>query len=164
MKSAKQQVPGYPDLQWCWYALEEMEAVLLYDMLALREAIFVVEQTCVYQELDGLDKIAQHLLATHKEVVVACLRVLPPGGQEARVRIGRVAVLSGWRKRGIARLMMHRAIEKARLDHRSCGVYLNAQSYLQDFYQSLGFRVCGEAFLEDGILHVPMQIQGPLRS
>ena len=54
MKSAKQQEPVFPNLQWCWLELEQMEPVLLYDMLALREAIFVVEQSCIYQELDGL--------------------------------------------------------------------------------------------------------------
>lgn len=158
MKSAISQVPGYPDLQWCWYHLKDMEPGLLYDMLALREAIFVVEQNCIYQELDGLDKIAEHLLLTQNRSVVACLRVLPADGQEPRVRIGRVAVAPGWRGRGIARVMMCGAIDRIRLDYSSSGIYLDAQTYLQAFYQSLGFRVCGDEFLEDGIPHVPMQI------
>lgn len=158
MKSARQQVPGYPELQCCWYTLEEMEPVLLYDMLALREAIFVVEQACIYQELDGLDKSARHLLMTQKEAVVACLRVLPPGGQEAGVRIGRVAVSSGWRKRGLARVMMRKAVEQAELHYPSSTVFLNAQTYLQGFYKTLGFRVSGDEFLEDGIPHIPMQM------
>ena len=81
MKNVKQNVPAYPDLHWCWYGLGDMKPVLLYDLLALREAIFVVEQSCIYQELDGLDKIAKHLLVTQKEAVVACLRVLPPTGK-----------------------------------------------------------------------------------
>ena len=80
MESAKQQLPGYPGLQWCWHRLAEMEPLFLYDMLALREAIFVVEQTCIYQELDGLDKIAQHLLVTHDGAIVACLRFINPRG------------------------------------------------------------------------------------
>ena len=160
MKSAKQPVSGFPVLQWCWYTLEQMEPVLLYDMLAMREAIFVVEQNCVYQELDGLDKIAQHLLAIQDEAVVACLRLLPPAGQEARVRIGRVAVSPAWRNRGMARLMMHKAVDKAGLAYPSCGVFLDAQTYLVSFYQSLGFQACGDEFLEDGIPHIQMQMQG----
>lgn len=92
MKSVKEKVPAYPDLMWGWYMLEEMEPTLLYDMLALRETIFVVEQACIYQELDGLDKTAGHLLVAHGDTVVACLRVLPPEAGDDRVRIGRVAV------------------------------------------------------------------------
>jgi ElaA protein len=162
MKSVKEQVPGYPDLRWCWHYLGEMEPILLYDMLALREAIFVVEQTCLYQELDGLDKIAQHLLVLQGDTTVACLRILPPGELEARVRIGRVAVLPGWRKRGIARAMVKMAVDRACREFPSNGVFLDAQTYLQGFYESLGFRTCGNEFLEDGIPHIPMQMQACL--
>ena len=158
MKSVKQKVPGYPDLDWCWYSLEDMKPVLLYDLLALREAIFVVEQSCIYHELDGLDKVAGHLLVTHKEDVVACLRVLPADTKGSQVRIGRVAVSSAWRKRGLARLVVQNAIERIHVDYPSCGIYLDAQTYLQGFYLSLGFQVCGDEFLEDGIPHIPMQM------
>ena len=168
MKNTKQQVPHqvpeFPGLRLCWYELEEMAPVLLYDMLAMREAIFVVEQKCVYQELDGLDKTAQHLLVTRDQAVVACLRLLPPGGEASRVRVGRVAVSPDWRKRGIAGMMMRSAIEKSRLDYPSCEVCLDAQTYLQGFYKSLGFRLCGDEFLEDGIPHVPMQMQAHPKS
>lgn len=159
MKNVKQKLKGYPGLHACWYRLENMEPVLLYDLLALREAVFVVEQSCIYQELDGLDKIAKHLLVTQDEIIVACLRVLPPGGDSSRARIGRVAVSSGWRKQGLARVMVQSAIDKIQLDFPSCDIYLDAQTYLQAFYVSLGFRVCGDEFLEDGIPHIPMQIQ-----
>lgn len=158
MKSVKQKVPGYPDLHWCWYSLGDMEPVLLYDLLALREAIFVVEQTCIYHELDGLDKTALHLLVTQKENVVACLRVLPPETAEGRVRIGRVAVSADFRKRGLARFMVLNANEKIAVDYPSCDIYLDAQTYLKNFYLSLGFQVCGAEFLEDGIPHIPMQL------
>ena len=159
MRSANKQLPGYPDLRWGWYALAEMEPTLLYDMLALRETIFVVEQSCIYQELDGLDKRAQHLLVCRGETVVACLRVLPPDEPEADVRIGRVAVSRDWRKRGIARVMVQKAIEHSGEDYPLSEVCLNAQTYLQSFYESLGFQLCGDEFLEDGIPHVPMQMQ-----
>ena len=159
MRSTNKLLPGYPDLRWEWYALAEMEPMLLYDMLALRETIFVVEQSCIYQELDGLDKRAQHLLVCRGETVVACLRVLPPDESEADVRIGRVAVSRDWRKRGIARVMVHKAIELAGEDYPLSEVCLNAQTYLQSFYESLGFQLCGDEFLEDGIPHVPMQMQ-----
>jgi ElaA protein len=158
MNNAQQKATKFPDLQWRWYALEDMKPGRLYDMLALREAIFVVEQTCVYQELDGLDKTAGHLLALKNDMVVACLRVLPPDENEQRIRIGRVAVSSGCRKRGVARQMMQAAIDKTRQDYPSCGIFLDAQTYLKAFYESMGFQVCGGEFLEDGIPHIPMQM------
>jgi len=158
MKYVKQELKGYPGLQWCWCRLEEMEPLVLYDLLALREAIFVVEQSCIYQELDGLDKTAEHLLVTQNGTIVACLRVLPPTGERDRARIGRVAVSSDWRKRGLARSMVQSAIDKIRLDYPSSDICLDAQTYLQGFYLSLGFRVCGDEFLEDGIPHIPMKM------
>ena len=158
MKYEKQNLKGNPQLCWSWYRLEEMKPFLLYDLLALREAIFVVEQTCAYLELDGLDKTAEHLLVTRDETVVSCLRVLPPAEKASHVRIGRVAVSSDWRKKGLARLMVQNAIDKIRLENPSSDICLDAQTYLQGFYLSLGFEVCGDEFLEDGIPHIPMQM------
>jgi ElaA protein len=158
MKSVKQKVPGCTDLNWCWYRLGEMDPALLYDLLALRVDIFVVEQACVYRELDGLDKVAKHLLITRGEEAVACLRVLPPGPGESSARIGRVAVSIDWRKFGLARLMVKNAIEEIGLKYPSGGICLDAQTYLKEFYLSLGFKVCGEDFLEDGIPHIPMKM------
>lgn len=158
MKSVKQKVPGYPDLSWCWFRLGDMEPGLLYDLLTLRVDVFVVEQACVYHELDGLDKTAKHLLITNDEEAVGCLRVLPPGPGEAGARIGRVAVSSNWRNLGLARLLVKNAIEEIGRDYPTCGICLDAQTYLKEFYLSLGFEVCGEGFLEEGIPHVPMQM------
>jgi len=148
-------------LKWQWYDLQDMEPVLLYDMLALREAIFVVEQTCVYLELDGLDKAALHLVAIHGDELLACLRLLPPDKQNDGVRIGRVAVSAKWRTQGIARMMVQKAIEKTRSAYPSATLYLHAQTYLQNFYNALGFEVCGAEFLEHGIPHIPMQRKYP---
>jgi len=158
MKSTNHSVPGHPELHWCWSRLSELKPYDMYDLLALREAIFVVEQSCIYQELDGLDKTAVHLLIFHEGSVVACLRLLPPGVVDGNVRIGRVAVSTAWRKYGLARFMVNSAIEKARSDYPSDEIHLDAQTYLQAFYLSLGFKVCGDEFLEDGIPHIPMKI------
>ena len=143
-------------MHWCWYRLGDMQPGLLYDLLRLRVDVFVVEQSCVYHELDGLDKTAMHLLITQGDEAVGCLRVLPPGPDEPRVRIGRVAVASGWRNHGLARLMVKNAIEAIELEFPSRDICLDAQTYLREFYLSLGFEVCGDEFLEDGIPHIPM--------
>jgi len=151
-------VPGHPGLSWRWHNLDNMQAGLLYDLLALREAIFVVEQACIYHELDGLDKLAEHLVVSCAGTVVACLRVLPPGLKGKRARIGRVAVSRDWRQKGLARWMVTTAIERIRWCNRANGIRLDAQTYLREFYVSLGFEVCGEEFLEDGVPHLPMQM------
>ena len=156
MKNEKQKVPTNSDLQFYWYLLEEMGPVLLYDMLALRQGIFVVEQSCIYQDLDGLDKSALHLLVRKSGKIVACLRLLTTDSQYEGLRIGRVAVSAGSRSMGIARAMMHKVIEKAEQDFSTKIISLNAQTYLQEFYESIGFRISGEPFLEDGIPHIEM--------
>jgi len=156
--TSDEDVPGHVGLTWRWYGLAGMKPDLLYDLLALRESIFVVEQACLYHELDGLDKLAEHLVVNHDGAVVACLRVLPPGTKGKRARIGRVAVSPGWRQRGLARWMVTSAIEKIRQDDPASGIRLDAQTYLRGFYASLGFEVCGAEFLEDGIPHLPMQM------
>lgn len=158
MENVKTNDIEFTGLVWAWHRLAEMKPGLLYDLLAFRESIFVVEQNCIYQELDGLDKTAKHLLALDTQNVVACLRVLPPVAHDAPVRIGRVAVAKKWRNKGLAGLMMQKAIDQVRSDYPSSGVFLNAQTYLQVFYESLGFQVCGDEFLEDGIPHLPMQM------
>lgn len=151
-------VPGHPGLTWRWHSLAGMQPGLLYDLLAFREAIFVVEQACVYHELDGLDKVAEHLVVSCEGDVAACLRVLPPGSRGKRARIGRVAVAPHWRQRGLARWMVTCAIARIRRDDPATGIRLDAQTYLRGFYASLGFEVCGDEFLEDGIPHLPMQM------
>jgi ElaA protein len=152
-------VPGHPGLTWRWYSLRNMRPDLLYDLLALREAIFVVEQACVYHELDGLDKLAEHLVVSCGGTVVACLRVLPPGSKGERARIGRVAVSPDWRQKGLARWMVTLAVECLRRKDPTSGIRLDAQTYLQGFYESLGFEACGHEYLEDGIPHVPMRME-----
>lgn len=148
--------PG--SVEWHWLRMAEMQPQLLYDLLAFRESIFVVEQACIYQELDGRDKTALHYMGLKNASVVACLRLLPPSMRETRVRIGRVAVAADWRKLGLAASMVREAIDKARLEYPQAGVFLDAQCYLQGFYESLGFKVCGKEFLEDGIPHIPMEL------
>lgn len=152
------QVPGHPDLGWNWYKLTDMRPGQLYELLAMRESIFVVEQACAYQELDGLDQSAEHLVVRAQDTVVACLRVLPPGARGRRARIGRVAVVADRRQKGLARWMVTRAIDRIRQAGPDSGIRLDAQTYLRGFYLSLGFEVCGDEFLEDGIPHLPMQM------
>lgn len=149
-------------LAWQWLEFEEMSPQLLYRLLAFRESIFVVEQACPYQELDGRDEAAWHLLGQRSGHVLACLRVLLPPATSSgnrRYRIGRVAVGESERGRGLARDMLLMAEHRIAATDPSAEIVLDAQSYLLPFYQALGYVVNGAEFLEDGIPHMPMNKQ-----
>jgi ElaA protein len=134
-----------------------LDAETLYRNLQLRSAIFVVEQRCPYQDLDGrdLEPAAEWLWATEDGRLLATLRTLrEPDGT---VRIGRVATDPAARSRGIAGRLMEFALHRL---GDSVHIVLDAQSYLESWYQRYGFRRCGEEFVEDGIPHVPMRRSG----
>lgn len=144
------------DLCWEWLELEAMPPALLYRLLAFRVSIFVVEQACPYQELDGRDEQAWHLLGQRSGHVLACLRVLFPPASSKRYRIGRVAVDEVARGKGLAREMLLMAEQKIREAEASAEIVLDAQVYLVSFYQAMGYVVNGDEFMEDGIRHQPM--------
>lgn len=156
------------ELHWQWLEMEQMSPQLLYRLMAFRESIFVVEQACAYQELDGRDDSAWHLLGQRRGHVLACLRVLlPPGGKLAaikRYRIGRVAVDETERGKGLGREMLLMAEHRVAAVADHAEIVLDAQSYLLPFYLALGYSINGTEFLEDGIPHVPMNKQLPASS
>ena len=143
-------------IAWHWSRLSELTVDQLYAVFAAREAVFVVEQTCAYQELDGLDLDADHLIGWNGDEVAAYLRVLGPGKRFAEPSIGRVLTTQKFRSLGLGREMMNRALE--RIDERFAGtaVRISAQAHLQPFYSSFGFAKVSEQYLEDGIPHLEM--------
>jgi ElaA protein len=154
-------------LSWHWLQMEQMSPVTLYKLMAFRESIFVVEQACPYQELDGRDELAWHLLGERAGHVLACLRVLiPPSSSSSankRYRIGRVAVDETARGKGLASEMLLMAEQKIQQEESAAEIVLDAQSYLLPFYLAMGYELNGDEFLEDGIPHQPMhkQLQAP---
>jgi ElaA protein len=134
--------------------LAELDPVTLYRILALRSEVFVVEQDCVYLDLDGrdLEPGARQVWVERDGAVLATLRVLRDGPSTSR--IGRVATARTARGSGLAARVMQRALELCDGDD----VVLDAQSYLFDWYARFGFVRAGDDFVEDGIPHVPMQL------
>ncbi|GEQ84893.1 ElaA protein [Patiriisocius marinistellae] len=128
----------------------------LHDILQLRSEVFVVEQDCVYQDIDGKDAKALHIIGMKKNKVVAYTRCFPPGYYFDQAAIGRVVVDSNERKYGYGHDIMKASKEaiKNRFDTES--IKLSAQTYLIKFYESHGFHQIGEGYLEDGIPHVAM--------
>ena len=130
--------------------------VELYALLRLRSEVFVVEQQCVYQDIDDRDAEALHLLVEEDGDLAAYLRIFQPEKGGSKASIGRVVVASSHRKKGLARRMMQHALEFISLHFKVDGVFLSAQVYLKDFYADLGFEEQGEPYLEDGIPHIKM--------
>ncbi|HEY7642435.1 MAG TPA: GNAT family N-acetyltransferase [Steroidobacteraceae bacterium] len=151
-----------PDLKWQWCRLGELSAAQVYAVLAARVEIFVVEQNCAYQDLDGLDgdADAEHLIAWSGADVAGYLRVLRPGARFADPSIGRIITTRPFRGSGLGRELVAKGLERARLRYPGQPVRISAQQYLEKFYRDFGFATVSEPYLEDGIPHVEMLLSG----
>ena len=128
----------------------------LYEALALRSRVFVLEQG-PYQDADGLDQHAWHLLGHDSdEDLIAYLRVVDPGRKYDEPSIGRVVVAPEARGRQFGRALMREGIARCRLAWPGRGIRISAQARLERFYRSLGFELVGGEYLEDGIPHIEM--------
>jgi ElaA protein len=146
---------GSTDFEWRWSAFDALTPAELYAVLAARSAVFVVEQACAYQDLDGYDDRAQHLVAWRGGDVAAYCRVFGPGVKYEESSLGRVLTTAAYRRTGVGRELVARAL--ARLDElHGGGARISAQSYLERFYASFGFRTVSAPYMEDGIPHVEM--------
>ena len=141
-------------LTWRWRHFSLFSVSEWHEVLRLRTAVFVVEQECPYQEVDDKDPVAWHLELHHDGELIGTLRILPPGIAYPECSLGRVAVRADYRRRGLGREVMARAL--AFCDSRWPAVRLSAQLYLQPFYESLGFTAVGASYLEDDIPHIEM--------
>ena len=131
----------------------------LYRILHLRQAVFVVEQACVYQDLDGLDQKAIHMLCWSGEDLAAYQRCLAPGASFEESSIGRIVVAANHRDAGLGRELVVRGIEHNLGKWPDSGIRINAQAYLGAFYSTLGFVPVGPEYDEDGIPHQQMVYQ-----
>ena len=137
----------------------ELSTSLLYRILALRAEVFVVEQNCPYQDLDGYDQEALHGLLYKHEEVVALLRMLPPGLSYEEASIGRVLVAQNHRGRNLGRHIMLKAIATCRDTWPGQPIRIAAQAYLEAFYADLGFLRCSQDYMLDGIPHLDMLLE-----
>jgi ElaA protein len=137
-----------------WYerSYDELTRDELYAILELRERVFVVEQKCAYQEVDGKDPMSRHVWAVEGGAIVAYLRIIPAGEKYDEVAIGRVIVTQAMRGSGLGRELMKRGLAAA----GAVAVRLSAQAHLEKFYADLGFRRVSDVYDEDGIPHVEM--------
>ena len=128
----------------------------LYELLRLRAEVFVVEQDCVYQDVDNKDQEALHVLGYTDGVLVAYTRIFAPGKYFDQASIGRVLVHESYRKYKYGYDVMNVSIAAIQSHYDETTIKISAQTYLKKFYNNLGFEEIGERYLEDGIPHVGM--------
>lgn len=154
MKTTSKQV------SWQWSGFHDLAPDHLYEVVRLRERVFIVEQKCIYLDADGRDPAAWHLLGWLDQEggrkLVAYARIFEPGVRYPEGSVGRVTTAPEVRRTGVGRLLMAEALR--RLESLAPGqpVKLAAQRYLEDFYSSFGFTAASAPYDEDGITHVDM--------
>ena len=145
-------------MNWFLRTFDELNTHQLYEILNIRQDVFVVEQNCPYLDADGTDFDAEYLFARNESgKMVAYARIFKASQGCSPSKIGRVLTTADARRLGLGRELMQRAIEY--LDSRAPDnpIQVQAQTYLRDFYQSFGFEAISEDYLEDDIPHVDMQ-------
>ncbi len=144
-------------LTWHWLAFKDLSVIQLYDILALRQKVFIVEQNCVYQDCDYLDLQAMHLLGMKENQLVAYLRLLPKGLRYVDgISFGRVLTKKNLRQQKLGKeLMCQLFVYLAEINNQE-PIIISAQYYLKKFYESFSFKCVGEIYLEDGIEHIKM--------
>jgi ElaA protein len=142
--------------QWQTGSFAELDSRDLYAALRLREEVFVIEQNCIYQDLDNLDQDAAHMLCSQDGQLMAYQRCLAPGLRYAESSLGRIAVAQSARGLHLGQELVRRGI-RHNLEHwPGHDIRINAQAYLRKFYSELGFAAIGDEYDEDGIVHVQM--------
>lgn len=134
----------------------QLNTTELYDLLQLRSEVFVVEQDCVYLDIDGKDTKALHVLGYKDNKLVAYTRIFKPGDYFKEASIGRVVVKDTQRQYGYGYNIMNASIKAINDHYNTFEIRISAQTYLKRFYNNLGFKEVGEEYLEDGIPHVNM--------
>ncbi len=143
-------------MNWILKKFSELTPDELYAILRLRTEVFVVEQNCVFQDIDNKDQLSYHLMWWNDDLLAAYTRLVPPGIAYELPSIGRVVTSPLARGGGIGRLLMEKSIEETRRLFGNTAVKIGAQVYLKKFYTSLGFEQTSDIYLEDGIEHIEM--------
>ena len=136
------------EIQWKIKRFEDLSVFELYGLLRLREQVFIIEQNCIYPDLDNKDPKAIHIIGCKNDEVIAYSRIFHPSDYFETASIGRVVVAQHFRKTKLGFRLMQKSIEEVST--------ISAQYYLIEFYKSLGFIPVGETYLEDNIPHIRM--------
>jgi ElaA protein len=153
------------ELEWRWKPFADLSSTEVYEILAARSAVFILEQKCLYGDVDGLDGDAWHLIAygrdehghRHGASLAAYLRVLLPDAMHSDIRIGRVLTTAPFRGIGLGYALLQQALGRIDAQWPKVAISLHAQAHLQKFYGAFGFQSVSDVHDEDGIAHVWMR-------
>lgn len=147
-------------LTWHCKTFQQLDTQELYAIIKARQDVFIIEQQCIYPDLDELDIHCLHLFAIlgdkENNAIAAYLRILPPALQYSQAAFGRVLTTSQARGQGAGKDLITKAVEKIAELYPQQSIKISAQLYLQDFYQSFGFEKISDVYDEDGIDHIDM--------
>jgi ElaA protein len=144
------------NIEWSLKKFADLTPDELYALLQLRSEVFVVEQNCVFLDMDNKDQACYHLLGWQDGKLVASTRIVPPGIAYQLPSIGRVVSSPANRGAGIGKLLMEKSIQETERLFGKQSIKIGAQVYLLKFYSSLGFQSSGDIYMEDGIEHIEM--------
>jgi ElaA protein len=146
------------NITWYHRHFKELNTTELYQILQLRNAVFIVEQNCPFQDLDDKDFQCYHLIGfdTDSQRIVAYTRIVPAGISYEEASIGRVVTSPSARGGGVGKVLMQKSIELLEELFGGVPIRIGAQYYLKKYYESFGFQQVGEIYLEDGIEHITM--------
>ncbi len=146
-------------MHWVLKKFEDLSPAELYTILLLRSEVFVVEQQCIFLDMDNKDQHSLHLCGWENERLIAYTRIVPPGISYTEPSIGRVVTSPSYRARGAGKLLMKKSIDTIRELYNDSPIRIGAQLYLKTFYQNLGFVQSGNIYDEDGIDHIEMLLK-----
>ena len=144
-------------INWEIKRFNELSLLQLYDLLSLRCEVFIVEQNCVYQDVDNKDADAIHFLVMDNGKIIAYARLFDAGNYFENASIGRVLVKEEHRIKKLGHDLMKEAISAVKSEFNTEKITISAQKYLEKFYQQHGFFTVGEEYLEDDIPHIRME-------
>lgn len=144
------------NINWEFKNFSELTLESLYDIMRLRQEVFILEQNCPYLDADGKDIHSYHLLGYLNSELVAYLRLVMPGISYDELSFGRILTSKKIRGNGVGKLLMEEGIKQSKIIFGNIPNRISAQKYLKKFYNEFGFKEIGKEYLEDGIPHIEM--------
>ena len=145
-------------IEWKIKTFEQLSTPEVYQILRLRAEVFVVEQNCVYQDIDNKDQKALHLFGEFEGEIIAYSRLFQPGDYFEFSSIGRVVVAEKYRDKNFGHELINQSILEIKNHFNEQNITISAQLYLKKFYETHGFIATSETYLEDDIPHIEMKI------
>ena len=145
------------ELFWTYKKFEDISGEEMHEILATRQSVFIVEQKCVYQDADELDRGSWHLLGRSVDgIIIAYGRVNFPGSRHREPSLGRILTSKDARGLGAGREVVRRCLELCKRQYPELNIRISAQIYLIDFYSDFGFQEVGEPYDDEGVEHIDM--------